>query len=344
MNYKYFTIILLTILSIASCTEIVNDPVIQIGDAPKFITPSAGSTFILKEDQAKSELATFIWSEANYGYSAAVSYRLEMDQVGANFANKVTLGISNHNLLSVTQEKVNNILLASGIEQAVPVNIEVRVVASISDDVPSLVSAPVRLTVTPFIVEVIYPQLQVPGAHQGWDPSNNSTVIYSIKSDGNFEGYMYFASANTEFKYTNGPSWDENYGDTGATGKLVRNGDNIKAGAAGTYRLRVNLNTLTHNFGPANWGVIGSATAGGWDSDQDLSYDAAKGILTAKLDLKVGEIKFRANDAWDLNFGDDGANGSLEYNGANIAVASAGNYTIEVNLSKAKYTYKVIKN
>jgi hypothetical protein len=33
-------------------------------------------------------------------------------------------------------------------------------------------------------------------------------------------------------------------------------------------------------------------------------------------------IKFRANDMWDLNFGDTGANGSLE-NGDNIKVPSA---------------------
>jgi hypothetical protein len=29
---------------------------------------------------------------------------------------------------------------------------------------------------------------------------------------------------------------------------------------------------------------------------------------------------------WDLNFGDTGANGSLEFNGDNIKVPSAGNY------------------
>ena len=68
--------------------------------------------------------------------------------------------------------------------------------------------------------------------------------------------------------------------------------------------------------------------------------------MTITLNLTAGEMKFRANDAWDINFGDDGANGSLEYGGANIAIASAGNYTITLDLKGGggKYTYTVKKN
>ena len=61
--------------------------------------------------------------------------------------------------------------------------------------------------------------------------------------------------------------------------------------------------------------------------------------------LSDGEVKFRANDGWDINFGDDGANGSLEYGGANIAIASAGNYTITMDLHEAaRYKYTIKKN
>jgi hypothetical protein len=57
-------------------------------------------------------------------------------------------------------------------------------------------------------------------------------------------------------------------------------------------------------------------------------------------------MKFRANDSWDVNFGDDGANGSLEYSaGSNIAVGSAGNYTIEMILDPVNgYTYTITLN
>ena len=57
-----------------------------------------------------------------------------------------------------------------------------------------------------------------------------------------------------------------------------------------------------------------------------------------------GEIKFRANDAWDLNFGDTNANGSLEYGGDNIKVpAGGGTFEIELILNTGDYTYKLTK-
>jgi len=39
-------------------------------------------------------------------------------------------------------------------------------------------------------------------------------------------------------------------------------------------------------------------------------------------------MKFRTNDAWTINFGDNGVNLSLEYDGANIAISEAGNYEV----------------
>ena len=42
--------------------------------------------------------------------------------------------------------------------------------------------------------------------------------------------------------------------------------------------------------------------------------------------------------------GDNDANKKLEYGGADIDVAEAGNYTLELNLSGAVYTYKITRN
>jgi hypothetical protein len=51
--------------------------------------------------------------------------------------------------------------------------------------------------------------------------------------------------------------------------------------------------------------------------------------------LKDGSIKFRNNDAWTLEYGDNGADGVLDAGGANIA-AKAGNYSIILDLSNSK--------
>jgi hypothetical protein len=185
--------------------------------------------------------------------------------------------------------------------------------------------------------------LYVPGGYQGWDPAKTTTVLYSENNDGKFEGYLYFKDDNTEFKFCETPNWDKNWGDTGADGKLEGGGDNIKAATAGYYKINVDLNALTYTVVKTDWGVIGSATASGWDSDQNMTFDAASNLWSAILELKAGEIKFRANDGWDLNYGDNGANASLEGGGANIAIASAGKYKVTLNLNQVPYTYSLEK-
>lgn len=186
-----------------------------------------------------------------------------------------------------------------------------------------------------------YPVLYVPGGYQGWDPTKTNTVIASANGDGKFEGYLNFTDANTEFKFTDGPSWNVNYGDTGADGGLDQGGDNIKAAEAGFYKIDVDLTNLTYTLLKTSWGLIGNATPGGWDSDQDLTYDAATNSWSILVDLVPGDIKFRANDGWDLNYGDTGKDGLLERNGDNIPIASAGKYKVTLFLDKPDHTFSV---
>ena len=64
------------------------------------------------------------------------------------------------------------------------------------------------------------------------------------------------------------------------------------------------------------------------------------------LQLAAGEIKFRANDAWDFNYGDNEGDGVPDEGGSNIVVEEAGNYTVTLNLSAGagNYTYLIKKN
>ncbi|MCE1169349.1 MAG: RagB/SusD family nutrient uptake outer membrane protein [Sphingobacteriia bacterium] len=187
-----------------------------------------------------------------------------------------------------------------------------------------------------------YPVIYVPGAHQGWDPAT-APQLASVNSDGTYEGYVNFKEALNQFKFTEGPNWDANWGDTGADGTLDAGGDNIVAAEAGYYKLNVDLNAKTYSVTKTDWGVIGNATAGGWDSDQNLTYDAETDTWSADLNLTVGEIKFRANDGWDINLGDNGADGTLEAGGANIAIAEAGEYKITLKLGTPDYAYTIVR-
>ncbi len=342
---KYLFLMFGATLFWTACSDKETDPVLQLGAAPAITSPSGGSEYILVDSLADDVFSNFTWTAAEFGFDAGVNYTLELDVAGNDFAAPVTLGAVNKlALTNVTNGKINNILLAKNLDGEVAHDIQFRVAAKINPDVPVVYSQPITLRITPYTEVVNYPQLQVPGSYQGWNPADNATIIFSVRSDDKYEGYINFPNPGAEYKYTVGPSWDLNYGDDGANGTLEKNGANIVLTDAGVYKLNVDLNAKTHTHTKTDWGLIGSATPTSWDSDTNMDYDAANNKWTITINLVPGDIKFRANDAWDINFGDDGADKKLEYGGANIAVAEAGNYTIELLLGAAVYRYKITKN
>lgn len=187
-----------------------------------------------------------------------------------------------------------------------------------------------------------YPILHCPGNYQGWKADDNTTVVYSRSSNNQYEGYLYFPDANTEFKFDSYGDWSLNYGDNGADGTLEQNGSNITVAEAGLYKVNVDLDAMTYTVVKTTWGIIGDATAGGWDSDQAMTM-GADGVFTIEAKLATGTFKFRANGGWDINLGDNGADGVLEYDGGNINVPVAGKYTISLILNVADYTYSMVK-
>lgn len=193
-----------------------------------------------------------------------------------------------------------------------------------------------------------YPVIFVPGGYQSaagygndWSP-DVAPNLASVNSDNNYEGYIYFSDAG-DFKFTQGPNWDVNWGDDGNDGTLDPNGANIHIDEAGLYKMNVNLNNYTYTIVKTVWGIIGSATANGWDSDIKMDFDPVTKVWTSEIDLAAGEIKFRANDGWDINFGDTGNDGILDYGGDNIPIATGGSYKITMSLGTPDYTYTIEK-
>jgi hypothetical protein len=195
-----------------------------------------------------------------------------------------------------------------------------------------------------------YPMIYVPGGYQkaagysagDWDPASAPNLA-SVNSDKNYEGYIYFSKDGDEYKFTEGPNWNVNWGDNDADGTLESNGANLKAPKAGLYKINVNLNDMLVKSVKTDWGVIGDATPTGWDSDTNMDFDPVKKEWKVIIELKKGSFKFRANDGWDTNLGDKGADGILEYGADNIAIAAAGKYEIKLKLGTPDYTYTVSK-
>ena len=172
------------------------------------------------------------------------------------------------------------------------------------------------------------PVLYMAGDANGWNQ-----IDYLSGEDGvNYTGFMYLNQNG--FKFCTQQNWDgTNYGanfDTAADAANI-----TMTEAAGYYKVDVDLDSKSYVLTPITTiGIIGSASPNGWDSDVDMTYvpynaeTKEPGYWEAKdITLASGEIKFRANDDWAINWGGD--TNALTQGGANISV-DAGTYDIKL--------------
>ncbi|MDI6403032.1 SusE domain-containing protein [Balneolaceae bacterium ANBcel3] len=350
-NLTFYLLSIALVTALVSCDRDSGPVMTSSPEAPSITGPEAGGSFQLVEDEADQPLFTMEWTETDYGFQAAVEYSVQMSDPEDNFEAYRTVATSRTQSVTITTGQMNSALLAEGYPDGMPAEVLLRVAAAVSglEDDPQY-SEPIMLTFTPYLVEVDYPAIYVPGGYQSasgyqndWSP-DVAPALYSIQDNDRYEGYVYMAGDNNEFKFTAERSWELNWGDDGADGTLQQDGANIVHPGPAYYKINVDLNDMTYTTLETSWGLIGDATPDGWDADQDMTYDPDEKVWTITLDLTAGEIKFRANDDWALNYGDNIGNGTLEDGGNNIPVAEAGNYTVILDLSGPIYTYQVIQN
>ena len=343
---------LATLMGFYSCekegTKVVLDP--NNITSPELKSPVDGDSMTFTKENSDSTLV-FTWTSASYGFNVAVDYYVQVDRQGNNFNNAISVGhIKSKDSLQIIVNDLNNtiLLLEDDPEVPLPLDVSFRVIAIVNSNVDTAFSQVVNVKITPFYIPIVYPQLYLPGSYQGWNPATSDS-IGSLNSDGNYEGYIYMESATTpiQFKFTSDRDWNHtNYGSAGPGKLTTENGldNNLEVPESGYYKFNVNTTELTWTYLKTTWGLIGSATPNGWDSDQPMNYDVDTHEWKITLNLTAGEIKFRANGAWDLNYGSNAGDGKLQANGANIEVAEAGNYTVILNLDHTVYKYKLIKN
>ncbi|MFN8206155.1 MAG: SusF/SusE family outer membrane protein [Bacteroidales bacterium] len=186
----------------------------------------------------------------------------------------------------------------------------------------------------------------VVGSYNGWDNSDAAEFIISTPVNAESEGYVNFPASGA-FKLTTDHSWTDpfTYGDDGTkTGKLTNKGDDIAVADAGYYLIKASLPAMTYSITKTDWGVIGSATPGGWDNSTSLTYNETSKTWRGIVHMTSGNaFKFRANNSWDVNYGSTAANDSLNPGGSDIPVTVEGDYAITLDLSHAN-SYKYAAN
>lgn len=351
---KKTTILLFTIMAAgtfiwSSCEKTSTGPVADSSGASiSFSSPEPDQSYVLQKGNKNDTLLTLKWNKPDLGFQSAPNYLIAVDTSKSDFSQAMKIANVSQTSYSITVGKMNSILLGMGLPSGQLATMNFKVTAILGDSAMLVSSKPMGLSFSPFAVCKYCPEIYMPGSYQSasgyggdWSPAD-APVLHTISGKDKYEGYVYIADENSQFKFTPERNWNNDWGDNGADGTLDPGGDNIELADAGYYKVDVDLNALTYTTTKTKWALIGNA-AQGWDTDVAMSYDPSEKVWKKTLNLTAGEMKFRANGSWDINFG-DGGNGTLAPGGDNIEISTAGNYTVILNLNDFPHTYMLKKN
>ncbi|MBK7095981.1 MAG: SusF/SusE family outer membrane protein [Saprospiraceae bacterium] len=175
------------------------------------------------------------------------------------------------------------------------------------------------------------------GTPNGWDSdidmtrSTTDTAVWTLNVD----------LVNGAVKFRANNDWAINWGSTDfPKGTGTQNGPDIPV-FAGKYYIIFNSVSGEYDFQVESAiGIIGSATAGNWDYDTNMYKDTSAHGYFLTVNLKVGDVKFRKDDAWTRNWGAvDFPSGIGVNNGPNIPIAKAGKYFITFDTLSGAYNF-----
>ena len=300
------------------------------------LSSSAGTTLVLNKAKVAdtTKVITFSFTNANYGYNAAITNTLQIDVASDNWKKPTSFTLNAKQLSQgFSTYDFDNLLLKLNLPGGVASQVQVRVAQAVSSTVTTYTNV-LTMTVTPFNLTSF---LYVPGAYQGWNPATADSLI-SATSNGIYSGIVNFTAGNLDFKITPAKVWTHSYGSTNNSTIVYDGGNNITAPGAGQYIVTVNTNTNTITFQAANFFSIIGDGAIDWGTDVPMKYvNDGNGNWVVTTALKSsGAFKVRRNNDWTWSWGIPKAN--TEGAGVPNTLNDSSNDNITVS---ANGTYKV---
>lgn len=331
---------------------------------PILLTPSSTSPIVLDVSNATSNAISFNWNASGYG-SNTISYALQLDTAGDNFAHPQVLKYDQKLTSSILVNDLNSLAIAAGVVGGSTKNVEFRIVSYLGSTyaTPLVYSSVVSISITTFTP--IPPTLYIVGdaTAGGWNnpvplPSQQFTRLDAVSY-----GIVINLTAGKSYLLlpVNG-DWGHKYGGASATGGalLADNavpGSNTPAPAtSGVYQIVVNFQTGTYTVTPftttipSNLYIVGDATAGGWNnpvpvpSQQFTQIDAVSFGIVVNLTAGGSYLFLPLNGDWGHKYGGSSATGGTlladnSVPGSNTpAPATSGTYEIIVNFQTGTYT------
>ena len=293
------------------------------------------------------------YTKADFGVATANVHNLYIAKTEDMADMKKAKATFTDTTITLTQADINVVALDFA-EAGSEVDLYFAVVANLNTDKGAAVAGTdlrsnvVKATFKSYVADVLptekFDKVWVIGNYCGWDHSKTQFLFDYTASGNVYSGVIDFADAegvslaNTGFKLTGIAGWDDtcNWGeetkatevDEPASIQLITGGgsQDIMRYAKRFYGFEFDKTTLVLKkaWGADQIGIIG--LNGDWETDIVMEYNAKWTRFYADIDAAADtEMKFRADAAWDLNWGVDCAQG-----GDNIPVP-AGQYRVYFN-------------
>jgi hypothetical protein len=191
---------------------------------------------------------------------------------------------------------------------------------------------------------IVIPSIGILGtALNGWDDDVDMQTLDGI----NYTLFNYPLTAGfAKFRQDN--KWSVNWGsDTFPSGVAYLYGPDIPIPILGNYDITFNRQTGEYSFVcvsncPPSIGILGSAVPPdfSWNSDVNMATMDGKTYTLKGYTFVDGEAKFRQDDSWNVNWGNDTfPTGVALSNGPNIPV-KAGGYNVTFNIITGDYSFE----
>lgn len=299
-----------------------------------YVVPELNQKVVLNTSLNPDSLLVFDWEDAQSASGGAVSFKVQFDYMGGDFSNPVFAFKSDNDgadsELSITHQTLVDSLGTTEFEDG----LEWRVVGSVGEFTYSPGTRYLRFLLAGDCGN--FCTIGIIGNATPGDWATDTDMRLSDPENDKFSWTVTTYLNVGEMKFRASDDWANNWGASDfPSGVATQDGPNIPISSAGYYTINFNDKTGEYNITElaateyTTIGMIGSGTPGGWDSDTDLTQDPGDvHVWTGTITLTDGEAKFRANDAWDTNWGGSGApSGYGTFNGPNIPV-SAGTYNV----------------
>ncbi|WP_348823865.1 SusE domain-containing protein [Flavobacterium aestuarii] len=333
--YKLLVLAAVALLGV-SCEDTAELTTLQKVSFPSNIETSA-NTIVLSADNETDPAVVLSWPSVVYPIKAPVTYALQFDLpdniIGEKAWSTATRLVVGEDVLSksLLGAELNKIVLQLGLPIDKANEIVVRVESYMDH---TIYSDPIVLTVTPFEKPVVSGEIIMPGSYQGWNVDTAASLL-AISTDV-YQGYVSIPADALGFKLNKERNWAQFYGAGASNNDLKNMSDtDFQMPGAGSYQITVNLKTLKWNSIAYAWGIVGDATAGSWNTSTPMTYDHVNKKWKVTASLVPGNVKFRLNDSWTINYGAKNNDEGIMYldnQGAHY-VAEAGNYEITFTIN-----------